>query len=99
MGYTTDIIGTVEVTPKLNDTEVGYLTAFAGTRRWFRPAGRYVVLDNPAVDEAYDDVENYNRPWLGEPSLWCQWVPCWEGCCLSFDGREKFYAPSSGCDT
>jgi len=94
MGYTTDIIGTVEVTPKLSDAEMSYLTAFAATRRWFRQEGPYVVLDNPSVDEPYDDVELYNRPWLGEPSLWCHWVPCWEGCCLSFDGGEKFYAPT-----
>lgn len=27
----------------------------------------------------------------GQPSLWCGWQPCWDGCCLAHDGIEKFY--------
>jgi len=25
------------------------------------------------------------------PGFWCDWVPCWDGCCLSYYGVEKFY--------
>jgi hypothetical protein len=38
------------------------------------------------------DVELYNKIADGQPSLWCQWVPCPHGCCLGWDGHEKFYA-------
>lgn len=30
-----------------------------------------------------------------QPGFWCDWVPCWEGCCLAFNGNEKFYSPVS----
>ena len=36
--------------------------------------------------------ERTNRTAPGQPGLWCQWVPCWDGCCLAFNGYEKFYA-------
>jgi len=34
----------------------------------------------------------YNSAWDGQPGYWCQWVPCPHGCCLTWDGNEKFYA-------
>lgn len=95
MGYNTDLIGYVNVTPALNDAEVEYLTAFSESRRWDRPDGPYVVPGNPALPEEFDDVEAYNRPAPGEPGLWCCWVPCGEGCCLAYNGREKFYEPTA----
>ena len=33
----------------------------------------------------------YNVPAPGQPGLWCDWVPCWDGCCLAYNGVEKFY--------
>jgi hypothetical protein len=27
-----------------------------------------------------------------QPGYWCQWVPCPHGCCLVWNGHEKFYA-------
>jgi hypothetical protein len=94
MGYTTDFVGHLDIEPGLNQDETEYLTAFARSRRFDRVEGPYAVPGNPAVDE-YGTVpsERYNRVAPGQPQLWCQWVPCWDGCCLSFDGHEKFYAP------
>ncbi len=93
MGYTTDFVGYVLIDPPLNIEECEYLTAFTQTRRWFRQAGPYVVLDNPAVEEPCESVERYNTPWPGEPSLWCPWRPSLDGTCLAFDGIEKAYRP------
>lgn len=93
MGFTTDFVGYVSVEPALNLGECEYLTAFTKSRRWFRPEGPYVALDNPFVAETYDDLDRFNRPWPGEPSLWCMWTPCLDGTQLSFDGIEKAYQP------
>ena len=94
MGYTTDFVGHIDVDPALNQDEIEYLTAFARSRRFDRPDGPYAVPGNPYAEEApEEDVDRYNRRAPGQPELWCQWVPCWDGCCLSFDGNEKFYEP------
>ncbi|MFL5337161.1 MAG: hypothetical protein ACJ8H8_29280 [Geminicoccaceae bacterium] len=94
MGYTTDFIGHVDVTPSLNDQEIAYLTAFSESRRCVRDGGPYAVPGNPRA-ESYADFERdrYNATALGQPGLWCDWVPCWDGCCLAFNGNEKFYDP------
>ncbi len=96
MGYTTDFVGHIDIDPALNQDEIEYLTAFAASRRFDRPEGPYAVPGNPYVDDrAGADAagDRYNRPAPGQPQLWCQWVPCWSGCCLSTDGNEKFYEP------
>lgn len=93
MGYTTDFIGHVEVRPALNEAEQLYLTAFAQSRRYERPDGPYEVPRNPAAErgERPTDVDAYNTIAPGQPSLWCGWLPCWDGCCLAHDGIEKSY--------
>ena len=49
---------------------------------------------NPAAeDRSGVEVDRYNTPAPGQPELWCHWVPCWDGCCIAFDGLEKCYAP------
>lgn len=94
MGYTTDFIGHIDITPSLNDEEIAYLSAFSDSRRFERPGGPYDVPGNPrAEDEHGLPGHNYNVPPAGQPGLWCDWVPCWDGCCLSYNGVEKFYAP------
>jgi hypothetical protein len=97
MGYTTDFIGHVELSPPLNTAEQQYLRAFADSRRYDRPHRPYEVPGNPAAehDERPVDHDAYNSVGPGQPSLWCHWTPCWDGCCLSFDGREKFYGATS----
>jgi len=95
MGYTTDFVGHIDIEPALNQDEIEYLTAFGLSRRFDRPEGPYTVPGNPMAERDRDDVEidRYNRTAPGQPQLWCQWVPCLDGCCLAFDGHEKFYAP------
>jgi hypothetical protein len=94
MGYTTDFIGHVNVDPPLNEAEQHYLMAFAASRRYARAAGPYDVPRNPAAerDDEATDLDAYNAVGAGQPSLWCGWTPCWQGCCLTHDGVEKFYA-------
>jgi hypothetical protein len=94
MGYTTDFIGQIDIDPPLNQAEQNYLRAFTASRRHDRAGGPYEVPGNPAAehDETPADIDAYNRTVKGVPSLWCQWTPCWDGCCISWDGHEKFYA-------
>src|ERR687896_580522 len=94
MRYPTEVLGEVEIRPRLNEAEIDYLTAFARTRRWFRPQGPYVVL-GPDATETYDEaLAAINRPWPGEPSLACDWVPCDSGRRMCFNGRESFCRPA-----
>jgi hypothetical protein len=94
MGYTTDFIGHIDITPRLNNEEIAYLTAFSQSRRCRRPGGPYVVPGNPMAETSKElDGDSYNSPAEGQPGLWCDWVPCWDGCCLAHNGNEKFYDP------
>jgi hypothetical protein len=94
MGYTTDFIGHIDIDPALNEHEINYLSAFSASRRFDRTGGPYAVPGNPAAERAdCAPTETYNRTAPGQPGLWCQWVPCWDGCCLAFNGNEKFYSP------
>lgn len=93
MGYTTDFIGHVDIDPPLNEHEMQYLIAFAATRHCERPGGEYAVAANPYASEGGLTTEQLNTVPPGQPGYWCQWEPCWDGCCLSFNGHEKFYAP------
>lgn len=36
-------------------------------------------------------IIDVNRPPLGQPGLWCQWVPNKSGTAIKWDGGEKFY--------
>jgi hypothetical protein len=92
MGYTTDFIGHVDIAPALNEAEVAYLGAFSASRRWGRTGGPYEVPGHPLADERRPVQGNaYNVPAPGQPGLWCDWEPCWDGCCLAYNGVEKFY--------
>ena len=94
MGYTTDFLGHIDIQPALNEHETSYLAAFGHTRHYDRPSGPYDVQGNPFADDRGGvDTETYNLLGPGKPQLYCQWQVCWEGCCLSFDGNEKFYRP------
>ncbi|MDX6299236.1 MAG: hypothetical protein QOF53_450, partial [Nocardioidaceae bacterium] len=87
MGYTTDFIGHIDITPSLNDDEIAFLSAFSGSRRFARDRGPYDVPRNPRAEE-YGDFDRvaYNKTAPGQPGLWCDWVPCWDGCCLAYNG-------------
>lgn len=56
--------------------------------------GPYEVPGNPVaetLDHSSVDVDRYNAVAEAQPGLWCDWEPCWDGCCLSYNGNEKFY--------
>lgn len=89
MGVNTNYLGHVDIVPGLNKAEYDYLNAFSRTRRSVRPGGPYAV--EPA-DPHSGDVDRYNAVNPGQPGYWCQWAPCPHGCCLSWNGHEKFYA-------
>lgn len=93
MGCTTDFIGHIDIEPSLNDDEIAYLTAFSESRRCSRDGGPYVVPGNPAAerDEGIPTAQA-NTGADGQPGYWCDWVPCWDGCCLAYNGNEKFYS-------
>jgi hypothetical protein len=96
MGVSTTYIGHVEIEPPLNVAERDYLSAFAASRRSWRRGGPYAVTpEDPDTGSSDAAVDRYNRIAAGQPSLWCQWVPCPRGCCLSWNGHEKFYAGAS----
>ena len=93
MGYTTDFLGHINIDPVLNDAEVAYLTAFSQSRRFDRPGGPYDVPMNPYAEDGpvTAEGESLSRTAEGQPGFACDWVPCVEGCCLSYNGMEKFY--------
>jgi len=84
VGDPSDYIGHIDVVPPLNADEMGYLQAFRESRRFDRVTGPY---DVPAVD---DDVPSsrWARAADGQPSLWCAWLPCADGCCLTVDSHD-----------
>lgn len=41
--------------------------------------------------EGTPDVVDYNNAPVGQPGLWCQWVPTADGTAITWDGVEKFY--------
>ena len=97
MGVTTRYLGHVEISPPLNQHEYDFLRAFSPSRRSYRDNGPYEVFPTDPHEEAptlHGDAaaERYNRIADGQPGYWCQWVPCPRGCCLFWDGHEKFYA-------
>lgn len=94
MGYTTDFVGHLDISPPLNPDERAYLEAFRRTRHCDHGGSPYDVRGNPmAPDDLPTEQSNALGP--GKPQLYCQWVACGEGCCLSFDGDEKFYQPAA----
>lgn len=91
MGYTTDFDGTVTIVPPLNDKEIKYLNAFSDTRRMDRTKGPYYVGDTTNGIDVENDVINSNQPPMGQPGVWCQWIPTEDGTAIEWDGNEKFY--------
>lgn len=89
MAYPTDFIGHVEVRPGLNAAELAYLEEFTGSRRWRRPGGPYAVPDGACEPEPVGS-RNWHLPAPGQPTLWCDWMPCWDGRSLTWEGEERF---------
>lgn len=94
MGSTTDFVGHIDIAPHLNAGEIAYLEAFRQMRHFDRGGSPYDVPGNPlAPDREGVPTDRYNSTAAGKPELYCQWAVCGTGCCLAFDGNEKFYAP------
>jgi hypothetical protein len=53
------------------------------------PAGK-PLIEPPAQRW---DLDDYNTPPAGQPSLWCPWQPSCAGECLSLDTKEKIGPP------
>lgn len=80
MGYNTSYLGRFDVEPSLNGAEVEWLRAYSRT---FRPAGGddpYGVPMNPGAELPADTATTFER---------CDWVPCLDGCCLSWRPAER----------
>ncbi len=93
MGYTTDYVGHLTIAPRLNEEEIEYLQAFSMSRRCQREGGPYAVPGNPRAEQSDDfPAGTYSTQAAGQPNLWCDWVPCWEGECLTWSGKEKSYS-------
>jgi hypothetical protein len=91
MGYSTDFIGHVTVTPPLNQHEIAYLRKFAETRRMARANGPYFVDGTGYFGQGHDaDIEDFGRSPDGQPGLWCQWVATDDGTGIEWNGIEKF---------
>ena len=92
MGVNTDYLGHIDIEPPLNKVECDYLTAFGRSRRSYRRGGPYAVTpQDPDTGNSRRAVDRFNQISDGQPSLWCHWTPCIHGCCLGWDGQEKFY--------
>ena len=93
MGYTTEFDGQVTIDPPLNEREIEFLKKFNETRRMQRKNGPYYVDSGGFMGQDHEkDIENYNQPPTGQPSLWCQWTPTSDGKAIQWDGGEKFYS-------
>jgi hypothetical protein len=92
MGYTTEFSGSVSINPPLNEAEIAFLNKFAEVRHMDRIKGPYFVDGSDSFGQGHDgDIRDYNRPGIGQPGLWCQWIPTEDGTEIEWDGGEKFY--------
>ena len=54
--------------------------------------GQYYVASKAQMGQDDDaSVIKGNVPPVGQPGLWCQWVPTDDGMSIEWDGGEKFY--------
>jgi hypothetical protein len=54
-------------------------------------AGYFVGGNGYAGQDRDSSVVDYNEPPVGQPGLWCQWVPSDDGSRIEWNGAEKFY--------
>lgn len=54
--------------------------------------GAYYVGSTGEFGQDEDNsIINYNTEPMGQPGLWCQWIPSPDGDGIEWDGGEKFY--------
>ena len=99
MNGSAQVCGRVVIVPPLNEDEQAYVAAFTRSRRGRRDGGPYAVPGNPAAEDGPLSSRvpaRLARP-AGpagpessaddQPSQWCPWTVCWDGCCLALDVR------------
>lgn len=93
MGNKTKYWGQINIEPPLSPTEIEYLNEFNETRRMLRKNGPYFVggTGMRGQNENDPDVLIGNQPPLGQPSLWCQWIPTEHGRHLEWDRNPTFH--------
>lgn len=93
MGTETRFSGDIRIDPPLSEEEVKFLTKFSRTRRMLRRNGPYYVGGNMQGENA-PDVIHPNEPPMGQPELYCHWIPSLSGKLLVWDGTTRFYTSS-----
>jgi hypothetical protein len=81
MGYQTDFVGYLQVSPPLNEHERHLINRISGSIFLGPRDGGLRVADE--FDEAARALA------AGMPRGWSNWTACPEGCCLSYDGGDK----------
>jgi hypothetical protein len=90
MGYTTDFLGEVTISPPLNAKEVEFINKFGESRRMNRKQGPYFIGAD-GEDYGGPGVINHNEPPPCQPGLWCNWEADEGGGEIRWNGAEKFY--------
>ncbi|MBB6032948.1 hypothetical protein [Phytomonospora endophytica] len=92
MGYETEFTGSMAVVPPLNAAEIAFLARFSNTRRMDRAKGPYFVDGSGHAGQGRDpDIRDFNKPFEGQPGLWCRWEASADGSRIAWNGAEKFY--------
>jgi len=104
MGYHTDFMGEISISPALTKEQANYVNAFSFSRRMKRDVsklqhyqgkhglnGEYGKEGEFFTGPEDESVIDYNRPPDTQPGLWCQWVVTDDGSILTWDEEEKFY--------
>ncbi|MDN3056072.1 hypothetical protein PH213_16255 [Streptomyces sp. SRF1] len=90
MSEFTNFIGSVSIEPPLNESEVLYLQRFSNTRRMARTSGPYSTVATGRLVVPDGDILDINEPPVGQPGLYCQWIPGESGASLEWSRRSKF---------
>ncbi len=108
MGYNTEFEGRFILSKRLTGAQYSYLLAFSETRRMQRNAAQALKLEDSAreavklpigiqggyyVGDSNVSAMNGNKPPLGQPGLWCNWIPDIGRTAdsLVWNGTEKTY--------
>jgi hypothetical protein len=81
MGYQTDFVGYLHVTPELNDAEIEVVNEISHSI--------YLDRRESGLRVAAQREEEIRRLGAGAPGGWSNWTACAKGCCLSYDGGDK----------
>lgn len=81
MGYQTDFIGYLHMTPALNDAEITWINRLSGSM--------FLTRDMSGLRIADEDEAAFLGLDAPTPRGWSNWTVCPQGCCLSYDGGDK----------